>query len=53
MKDNQQQPKSKKTNKIKQVLAFMTTKEKKLLLIIFFSGAILMFIINVLKIVLK
>jgi signal recognition particle GTPase len=49
-----QQPESEKqtekVNKVKQIFASMSTKEKKNLLLIFFAGAILMFVINMLKI---
>jgi hypothetical protein len=49
--ESEKQPE--KVNKIKQIFVSMSVKEKKILLSIFFIGAILMFIINVLKIFLK
>jgi hypothetical protein len=50
---NEQQPEPEKKNKIKQLFAFMTAREKKILLLIFFGGAILMFMINLLRIFLR
>ncbi|MDR1056456.1 MAG: hypothetical protein LBL90_11715 [Prevotellaceae bacterium] len=42
-----------KTNKVRQIFTSMSPKEKKAILLISFFGAILMFVINVLKIFLK
>jgi hypothetical protein len=42
-----------KANKVKQIFASMSAKEKKNLLFIFFIGAILMLVINILKVFLK
>jgi hypothetical protein len=45
-----QQPEPEKTDKVRQIFASMSIKEKKAILLIGFLGAILMLIINVLKI---
>jgi type II secretory pathway component PulM len=42
-----------KANKVKQILASMNAKEKKAILFIGFFGAILMLVINILKIFFK
>jgi hypothetical protein len=49
--ENKQQPEKK--NKVKKILASMSTKEKKVVLLICFVGLVLMFVVNVLKIILK
>jgi hypothetical protein len=42
-----------KANKVKQILASMNAKEKKAILLICFLGAMLMLVINILKIFFK
>ncbi|MDR2409719.1 MAG: hypothetical protein LBE13_16635 [Bacteroidales bacterium] len=50
MKNEQQ---SKKESRIKKVLASMSTKEKKAILLTCFIGLVVMFVVNILKIILK